>query len=127
MRVFAMAVMVLGCGCGGGSASSTVGPGGPSGGPPLSEGLEAGGGLGTFGVREVGAHIPTIEVDVAAGNTVDAGDLDLGGDCSGWVTHHPDYILRTGAPVPRARFSVTPKADEDLTLIVHGPDQEWHC
>lgn len=122
MRAWMIALGVLLCGCGGSAAS-----GSSDGTRPLTAGLEAGGGLGTFGVREVGASIPAIEVDVAAGTAVDAGDLGLGGDCGGWVAYQPDYILRTTAPVSRARFSVTPRAGEELTLIVYAPDQQWHC
>jgi len=109
--------------CGGGAAESAAAPGAST---TAAEGPLIGGGLASAGIHDVPGPMRRIEADVAGGNALDADALGLGGDCEGWIMRSPDLIVRTEAGLPRLVYRLTPARGRP-SLLVHSPDDEWHC
>lgn len=63
------------------------------------------------------------QVEIVAGGDMDASAI--GGECVGYIASAPDYrlIYRAG----EHPLTIEAEGEEDLTLVVSGPDGGWHC
>jgi len=63
-------------------------------------------------------------VDVNAGGYEDASE-EVGSECSGYISNSPDYRVYYDAGSLPLIISVDSPAD--TTLVINGPEGEWHC
>ncbi|TVQ28951.1 MAG: serine protease [Geminicoccaceae bacterium] len=67
-------------------------------------------------------------IGVTAGGSVNVGALALGPDCRGYAATRPDIrLVWRGASERLMILFVADNAGDDATLIVNGPDGQWHC
>ncbi|MBR9826808.1 MAG: peptidase S1 [Alphaproteobacteria bacterium] len=63
-------------------------------------------------------------VNLSAGGQVDAA-AELGAQCLGFIAQAPDFDLYYNAgSLP---LIISAMAEADTTLVIHGPDGQWHC
>ena len=62
-------------------------------------------------------------VGLTAGGEIDVGAVVAG--CAGFVANPPDYRLNYSAGSFALYLSAM--SDDDVTLVVNGPDRRWYC
>lgn len=90
--------------------------------------LLAGGDAANFGVQNLApGFVPDPhDINVVSGGDVDAGTMNLGEGCRGWLTRQPDIIVHLSGASNMLRFYVT-AGDDDTTLVVNAADGTYHC
>lgn len=66
-------------------------------------------------------------VEALSGGGTDAGALDLGDECRGFVTAEPTFRLEMTSESPRLRVMFMPNVQGDTTLLIYLPDGTWRC
>lgn len=61
------------------------------------------------------------------GGDIAAFTLSLPGFCTGYVTAAPTYVLDWGASSDRLDLRIFFVGQNDTTMIIQGPDGQWHC
>ncbi len=91
-------------------------------------GLQFGGGTSNFGRGELrGGFLPDPFATPINGRSgsIDAGTLNIGADCRGFVTRPPDFILDYTRPGTFLRVYFVGRTD--TTLVIHDSGNRWHC
>ena len=64
-------------------------------------------------------------VEISVGGSVDAAKVQRG--CEGFISDRPDYRLRFDSGFFSLPLYIWAESDVDTTLIINGPNGEWHC
>jgi hypothetical protein len=84
-------------------------------------------GAPNFGQRDLApGFLPDpVTVNVTAGGSLSASDMNLGTGCRGYVSARPDYSIHLSAADSFLRIYVT--SEQDTTLVVSDSAGHWFC
>lgn len=92
--------------------------------------LSIGGNQAHFGVHRLApgfAPDPRV-INVVSGGNIDASTLNLGRDCTGWITRQPDAIVHVQNGTSQLlRFFVRANGNGDTTLVINDANGNWRC